>query len=185
MVSDVSRNELIARKAADAVATNRFPLLISDRKEHLDVLAVIINDTVKTKDFEVVRMDGDLSTKQRRSALSRLHELRSEGKRTLLMATASLIGEGFDLPELDTLILATPLSFEGRMIQYAGRIHRRANGKTDVQMIDFVDSFNAMLLKMYRNRIKAYRQMGYEISQPAKVKSPLEQYVVAKQLRAE
>jgi superfamily II DNA or RNA helicase len=81
------------------------------------------------------------------------------------MSTGSLIGEGFDLPELDTLILATPLSFEGRMIQYAGRLHRLSTNKTDVQIIDFVDSYIAMCLKMYRNRVKAYKKMGYQLAE--------------------
>ena len=80
------------------------------------------------------------------------------------MATSSLIGEGFDLPELDTLILSSPLSFEGRIIQYAGRLHRASDGKNDVQIIDFIDSFSAIFSKMYRNRLKAYRKMGYSVN---------------------
>jgi superfamily II DNA or RNA helicase len=81
------------------------------------------------------------------------------------MSTGSLIGEGFDLPELDTLILTTPLSFEGRIIQYAGRIHRLSGEKSEVQVIDFVDSYVSMCLKMYRKRVKAYRKMGYQIAE--------------------
>ena len=64
-----------------------------------------------------------------------------------------------------TLILTTPLSFEGRIIQYAGRLHRQAAEKTEVQIIDFVDSYIAMSLKMYRNRIKTYRKMGYKVAE--------------------
>lgn len=93
-----------------------------------------------------------------------------------LMATASLIGEGFDLPALDTLVFATPLSFEGRLIQYAGRIHREAENKNSAQIIDFVDSYNGMFLKMYRNRISTYRKMGYKINEDEKLIGPLALY---------
>jgi superfamily II DNA or RNA helicase len=93
------------------------------------------------------------------------------------MSTASLIGEGFDLPALDTMILATPMSFEGRMIQYAGRIHRQVDGKTDARIVGFVDFSNAMLIKMCRNRVKAYRKMGYAVSEPEAMKmGPLARY---------
>lgn len=184
LTSNVSRNELIVRDAIAALEEGRFPLLISDRKEHLDVLTLIIGDIGKIPDLEIIRLDGDLSSKQRKTALQKLHELRQQGRKVLLMSSASLIGEGFDLPALDTMILATPLSFEGRMIQYAGRIHRSAEGKTDVQMIDYVDFSNTMLVKMYRNRLKAYRQMGYSISEPAGVMGPLGQYALAKSLRS-
>lgn len=176
LTADLKRNELIAHHTIESLNTNRFPLLISDRKEHLDVLALIISETAVATGVEIIRLDGDLTSKQRKQAIERLHTIRSEGRKVLLMSSASLIGEGFDLPALDTMILATPLSFEGRMIQYAGRIHRAVEGKTEVQMIDFVDFSNAMLVKMYRNRIKAYRQMGYQIKEPNKVLGPLETY---------
>jgi superfamily II DNA or RNA helicase len=92
------------------------------------------------------------------------------------MSTASLIGEGFDLPALDTMILATPLSFEGRMIQYAGRIHRQVDGKTNARIVDFIDYSNAMLVKMYRSRVKAYKKMGYSIVEPLMPLGALGQY---------
>lgn len=135
LTADVKRNKLIARHTIESLNANRFPLLISDRKEHLDVLALFIGETVATTGVEIVRLDGDLTSKQRKQAIERLHAIRREGRKVLLMSSASLIGEGFDLPALDTMILATPLSFEGRMIQYAGRIHRSVEGKAEVQMI--------------------------------------------------
>ncbi|MBF0292783.1 MAG: hypothetical protein HQK86_11580 [Nitrospinae bacterium] len=88
------------------------------------------------------------------------------GVAVCLLSTASLIGEGFDLPELDTLVMAMPVSFKGRVAQYAGRLHRIAEGKTDVIIHDYVDSACAMTLKMYRNRLKAYAELGYKVEEP-------------------
>ena len=66
------------------------------------------------------------------------------------------------------------------MIQYAGRIHRSIEGKTEAQMIDYVDFSNPILVKMYRNRLKAYRQMGYEVSEPDGLMGPLGHFAMAK-----
>jgi superfamily II DNA or RNA helicase len=153
-----------------ALSAKQFPLVISDRKDHLDTLTKGV-ETLATAELAlaqlvVVRLDGDMSIKERRLALERIREVRAQGVPLLVVATAPLVGEGVDLPELDTLVLATPLSFEGRMIQYAGRLHRLVDGKTHVRIVDYVDSSNAMFLSMYRNRVKAYRKMGYEIRQP-------------------
>lgn len=177
LVNDGKRNDLVIKNVMDSLKSSRFPLLISDRKEHMDRLEQAIKDQTTNGNFQgelkMIRLDGDLSTKQRRIALQEVTSARKAGIPTLIIATASLIGEGFDLSELDTLILSMPLSFEGRMIQYAGRLHRLAEGKSDVIIYDYLDSFSAMLLKMYRNRLVAYRKMGYTIQNSAESIGPL------------
>lgn len=171
LVSNESRNQLISSKVLKALDQNRFPLLISDRRDHLDILGQMILQM--NSDVELIVLEGVLSTKQRREALAKLDELKAQNKKVILMATASLIGEGFDMPALDTLVFATPLSFEGRLIQYAGRIHRESENKISAQIIDFVDSYSAMFLKMYRGRITTYRKMGYKINEDERLLGPL------------
>ena len=67
------------------------------------------------------------------------------------------------MPELDTLFLAMPISFKGRIIQYAGRLHRRCKGKSEVRVYDYVETDNALTSHMHRKRLSAFRQMGYEL----------------------
>jgi len=86
-----------------------------------------------------------------------------ERRPACLFATSSLLGEGFDLPALDTLFLAMPISFKGRMIQYAGRLHRSAPGKSRVTIYDYLDEELALTASRYRKRMPAYRQLGYTI----------------------
>ncbi len=81
--------------------------------------------------------------------------------------TGSLIGEGFDLPELCTLLLAMPLSFKGRLVQYAGRLHRESAGKKDISIYDYVDVNLGLGITMFRKRLTTYRKMGYMISMPS------------------
>jgi len=171
LVQNESRNHLIAVKVAEVLEQDRFPLLVSDRKDHLELIGQLIEKM--RPEVELVVLEGTLTNRQRKKALSRIAELRLSKKKVMLMATASLIGEGFDLPELDTLIFATPLSFEGRLIQYAGRIHRDSENKKSAQIIDFVDSYSGMFLKMYRGRILTYRKMGYRINEDDRLLGPL------------
>ena len=81
----------------------------------------------------------------------------------ILLATGKLVGEGFDHPPLDTLVLAMPVSWKGTLQQYAGRLHREHATKTDVRIIDFVDMGHPALLRMWDKRQRGYRAMGYRM----------------------
>lgn len=165
LVTDLKRNQMIADLSVNTIRKKRVSILISDRKDHLEILSALIS--AKMPELKICLIDGDLSNKKRKNALIDIEKSIKEKEQILLIATASLIGEGFDLPALDTLILASPLSFEGRIIQYAGRLHRASEGKRDVQIIDFNDSYNGVFQKMYRNRLKAYQKMGYMVNTQA------------------
>jgi superfamily II DNA or RNA helicase len=79
------------------------------------------------------------------------------------LATGKLVGEGFDHPALDTLILAMPISWTGTLQQYAGRLHREHRAKADVRIYDFVDADHPALLRMWEKRQRGYRAMGYSV----------------------
>ncbi|MBN6134210.1 helicase, partial [Escherichia coli] len=46
---------------------------------------------------------------------------------------------------------------------YAGRLHREHTGKSDVRIIDFVDTAYPVLLRMWDKRQRGYKAMGYRI----------------------
>ena len=79
----------------------------------------------------------------------------------ILIATGAKIGEGFDFPRLDTLMLAAPISFEGRVEQYIGRLNRDYPGKESVYVYDYIDSHVRILSRMYEKRLRTYRKNGY------------------------
>jgi hypothetical protein len=96
-------------------------------------------------------------------------ELRAEMDKVLpdttmiLIATGQLIGEGFDFPRLDTLIMATPVAWKGLVEQYAGRLNRDYEGKTEVIIYDYVDVHIPVFERMYQKRLKAYKRIGYKL----------------------
>lgn len=162
LVTNLKRNQMIADLAINSIRKKRVSILISDRKDHLEILSNLI--IAKMPELKICQLDGDLTNKQRKIALLDIENSIKAKEQIIIIATASLIGEGFDLPELDTLILASPLSFEGRIVQYAGRLHRASEGKSNVQILDFIDSYSGVFQKMYRNRLKTYQKMGYMVN---------------------
>jgi len=169
LVRDAARTEMIAGDVVRVLLQGRVPLVISDRREHLQSLSEEIQRQGSGMDIMVFRLDGEVPLSARKKMMSELCTALGRKQRTCLVSTASLIGEGFDLPALDTLFMALPISFKGRVVQYAGRLQRPSEGKKDVLVYDYVDSHCAMALKMYRNRLRAYRYMGYSVQEPVEM----------------
>jgi superfamily II DNA or RNA helicase len=79
----------------------------------------------------------------------------------VVVATGQYLGEGFDCAELDTLFLAFPVSFKGRLVQYTGRLMRTAEGKTTIQVFDYDDTRVPVLYAMHLKRLATYRGLGF------------------------
>ena len=82
----------------------------------------------------------------------------------VLLSTGKLLGEGFDHPPLDTLVLAMPISWKGTLQQYGGRLHREHADKSSVRVIDFVDAGHPALMRMWERRQRGYQAMGYRVA---------------------
>lgn len=156
---DLARTEAIATEIAAAFEQGRKVLVLTERTEHLDALLVCLNTRVP-KPFV---LHGRMSKKQRAALIEELEALPPEAPR-ILLATGKLVGEGFDHPPLDTLVLAMPVSWKGTLQQYAGRLHREHASKVDVRIIDFVDTGHPALVRMWEKRQRGYRAMGYRMA---------------------
>lgn len=165
LITDEERLELVADDVIENLDEARVPLVISERKEHLQLLR---NNLLSKEvpESHIFILDGDLSKKQRNTMLEEINSSIVRKDPVCILTTGSLIGEGFDLPVLDTLFLAMPVAFRGKVIQYAGRIHRPVEGKDEVRIYDYVDPWSGLTLSMFRKRVKAYRSMGYRIESP-------------------
>jgi superfamily II DNA or RNA helicase len=161
LVDDAGRIQQVANDVWTAVEVGRCPLVLSDRKAHLDKLQEAFARLRGVEDVAMFRLESGSGIKQRRIVRAEIDERSAKRQRYVLFSTASLIGEGFDLPSLDTLFLGMPLSFKGRLIQYAGRLHRSHADKREVMIYDYLDDNHPVTKAMFRRRATAYRQMGY------------------------
>lgn len=158
LANDLERTAMIAAEIESAFAQGRKVLVLTERTEHLDAIAA----TVGGKTPSLFVLHGRMSKKQRILLIDELNGLPPDAPR-ILLATGKLVGEGFDHPPLDTLVLAMPVSWKGTLQQYAGRLHREHASKTDVRIIDFVDTGHPALLRMWEKRQRGYRAMGYRL----------------------
>jgi len=147
------RTQKIVDDVIVKISEGKHPLVLTERREH----AEIINQLLIANKIETVILRGGMPAKERKTANERLSETQ------VVVATGKYVGEGFDLPRLDTLFLAMPIAWKGSLAQYAGRIHRESDGKDQVTIFDYVDSSLPMLERMFLKREKGYKAMGYEI----------------------
>jgi len=158
------RDEQIIEDVKNCVSIGRTPVVLSRYKDHAEKLF----ERLKSYADYVFIMTGNNSKKEHRKILDQMRQVNND-ESMILVATGSLVGEGFDFPRLDTLFMATPISFRGVVEQYAGRLNRDYAGKENVIIYDYVDNHIPMFDNMYIKRLKAYKQIGYELSSGLKV----------------
>jgi len=155
-----NRNELIVSDVIGTVNDGRFPLILSERKNHLQKLADMLSGKIEN----VIVMKGGMGKKQRKNIQQILDGL-SENGSSVIIATGKYLGEGFDNPRLDALFLTLPISWRGTIAQYAGRLHRINDRKKEVLIYDYADLYVPVLARMYGRRIKGYHSIGYEVAE--------------------
>jgi superfamily II DNA or RNA helicase len=156
LARDEARNAMILSDVVRALEDRRSPILLTERKEHLDYFTSRLARVAR----HLVVLQGGMGAKTDREVRARLEAIPPNEER-LLIATGRYIGEGFDDARLDTLFLAMPISWKGTLVQYTGRLHRLHPGKREVRIFDYVDREVPMLLRMFEKRLRGYRAIGY------------------------
>jgi len=154
--ADKQRNNLIFDDVLEALEEGRSPILLTERKDHLEYFA----DRLQNFTRNLIVLHGGKSAKKRRDEINRLAAIPDDEER-LILATGRYIGEGFDDARLDTLFLALPVSWKGTLVQYTGRLHRLHPDKTEVRIYDYVDADVPVLARMFARRLRGYRAIGY------------------------
>ncbi|MEA1926932.1 MAG: DEAD/DEAH box helicase family protein, partial [Candidatus Auribacterota bacterium] len=171
MSSDPIRLNLIACDVIQILQSGRFPLILSERKNHLRLLSESIREKLNDFSTREFLLTGDMGKKARKKSFAEIQKILETNVKPYILATGSLIGEGFDLPQLDTLVLGMPIAFKGRVVQYAGRLHRKAAGKSNVLIYDYLDKASGLTISMFRKRVSAYKKMGYHIDMNSEVET--------------
>lgn len=178
IASDNRRNEMILEDIREAVAHGRSPLVLTERKEHLERLASELRKDISN----VIVMQGGMDKKQRTAANEQMRSVPQDAPR-VIVATGRYAGEGFDDARLDTLFLVMPISWRGTLQQYVGRLHRAHAGKHEVRVYDYVDRNIPVLARMFAKRLKGYRAMGYR-TESQEAPDPMDLCVKADSLSA-
>jgi len=158
LANDPARTRSIVDAVVQAFGEGRKVLVLTERTEHLESIGAGLVDRVSN----LFILHGRSPKKHRSAVICALAQLPPHAPRVVL-ATGKLVGEGFDHPPLDTLVLAMPISWRGTLQQYAGRLHRAQEGKSNVRIIDIVDSGHPALSRMWERRLQGYRTMGYRV----------------------
>ena len=157
LASDGARNNLILDDVISAIHEGRSPILLTERRDHLDFFEERLRAFVR----HLIVLRGGMTAKERLAVDKTLAEVPDHEER-LVLATGRYIGEGFDDARLDTLFLAMPISWKGTLAQYTGRLHRLHPRKTEVRIFDYLDRDVPILLRMFEKRRRAYRSIGYD-----------------------
>jgi superfamily II DNA or RNA helicase len=153
------RNNLIIEDAKRLVNDGRNVIVLTERRSHAQVLA----EEISKASIKTYLLVGAETAKLKRDKLTEIASATAQDK-FVIVATGKYVGEGFDEARLDTLLLAMPISWKGKLAQYVGRLHRQYAGKSEVIVYDYVDIHVAVLERMYHKRIIGYREIGYNIS---------------------
>jgi superfamily II DNA or RNA helicase len=152
------RNRLIIQDIMDAHHKGRECLVLSERLEHLDIL----KDALEKHISSLFVLKGGFGKKQIKAVMEAIQNTPPHEQKVIL-ATGKYLGEGFDLPSLDTLFLVFPFSWKGLLVQYTGRLNRAFYGKQEIHVYDYIDEKIPVLAGMYRKRLKGYRALGFTV----------------------
>lgn len=144
---DTARNKLIANDIIQQVKDGNNILVLSERKEHLEILELCLKGHAET-----IMISGDSSARERESKLKQIHD----GHYQVILSTGQFFGEGLDVKNISTLMLTFPFSFEGKLTQYIGRLLHSAGPKF---VFDYRDSKVAFLEKQYKQRQRYYKKL--------------------------
>ena len=158
IAADEMRNEQIVRDVTKAYYDGRNAIILTERTEHAQLLYSLISSQCS----DIFLLSGKDKMKDKRIKLEQIKAF-PQNKNIVIVATGKYIGEGFDEPRLDTLFLTMPISWKGTLAQYAGRLHRNCEGKSEVCIHDYADIFVPMLDRMYHKRISGYSELCYRL----------------------
>lgn len=157
LADDKHRTEQICTDVAAAANAGRTCLVLTQRTNHIDAIC----ERLAEAGHGAHVLKGGLGKK----ATAAVHEAMATpagDTGLVVVATGSYLGEGFDWPELDTLFLAFPIAFKGRVVQYVGRLLRAHGTKHDVELHDYLDEHVIVLARMHTKRLPAYKSLGFD-----------------------
>jgi superfamily II DNA or RNA helicase len=144
---DTNRNQMIVKDIQEQVSQGKKVLFLSERRDHLEILSLYLKGLC-----EIITISGEDSNTKRAIKLKQIQT----GNYQAILSTGQFFGEGLDIPNIDCLIIGFPFSFEGKLIQYIGRMRGKDNQKV---IIDYEDKKIAFLERQFKLRKRYYNKL--------------------------
>ncbi len=144
---DTARNRMIVEDIFKQAESGKRVLVLSERKEHLEILNLYLKGKLET----IVISGDDLAA----SRLSKIKQIEG-GHYKVILSTGQFFGEGIDIKGINCLILAFPFSFEGKLLQYIGRMRGTGVQKT---IVDYRDKEILFLERQFKQRERYYKKI--------------------------
>jgi len=145
---DTNRNQMIVKDIQEQTSQGKKVLFLSERRDHLEILSLYLKGLCET-----ITISGEDSNAKRAIKLKQVQT----GHYQAILSTGQFFGEGLDIPGIDCLIIAFPFSFEGKLIQYIGRLRGKDNQKI---IIDYEDKKIAFLERQFKRRKRYYNKIS-------------------------
>jgi superfamily II DNA or RNA helicase len=150
LIHDTARNKLILEDVKAELNQGKKAVIITERKDHIDTLHLFLK-----RSYEVIALSGEDSETSKKAKWKILQE----GNFQVLITTGQYFGEGTDLQNISCLFLVYPFSFEGKLIQYIGRVQRSELNPTIYDYRDYkIDYLNKLFLKRNTYYRKIHKQ---------------------------
>jgi superfamily II DNA or RNA helicase len=174
LIHDSTRNKRILQDVINELKSDKKVIIITERKEHIDSL----NQYLK-QSYETITLSGEDSE----SAKNSKWKLLKEGNYQVLITTGQFFGEGTDLQNPNCLFLVYPFSFEGKLIQYIGRVQR---SKVTPTIYDYRDIKIDYLNKMFLKRNVYYRKIDKQATlfdEPEEITIPANTFILDQKIK--
>lgn len=158
LTSNTKRNEKIAEDIKALINSDETVriLILSDRVEHLSTLREMLSG------YKVRQLMALSNSKKAREERRQVLKDLNDGNINVVLATYQLAREGLDIPNLNYLVMASPVKDPITVEQSVGRVGRKAEGKDYGTCIDYTDDFG-MLRGFSKKRDVVYKRLEYEI----------------------
>lgn len=142
-----ARTDVIEAEVRQAIEDGRKTIVFSERKSLLFELSERLGNGVDGKSGLYI---GGMDSESRNKS----------AEKPVVLATYQFCREALDIPELDAVFLATPIS---DIEQAVGRILRPLPDKKQPVVVDFVDETIPYLKGVARHRVRQYRNLDYDV----------------------
>lgn len=147
LIHDTQRNSLIIEDIEKNVMRFKSILILSERKAHVEILNLYLKDK-----YETITIHGDDCESARKTKIEQI----KQGHFKIVISTGQFFGEGIDISNFECLFIVYPFAFEGKLIQYIGRIQRSENRPV---IFDYRDLKIDYYEKMFKQRKRYYNKL--------------------------